>query len=87
MSELRWYNRPSAGAMVILVAFLALVLGLASCLGAEFALPAERLASWAGYVGVEGGIPNSSNMTVYVNVTPGNMNNTYLNNAAGDVSQ
>jgi len=44
-----------------------LIIGESFCFGEI--IPANRLTNWRANVGVEGGIPNSSNMTVYTTVT------------------
>lgn len=50
-----------------------------SCVTALGALiDPTRIVTWQGNVGIPGGIPNSSNMTVYVTVSSGNMNQSYL---------
>jgi len=43
-------------------------------------IPINRVTTWQGNVGVEGGIPNSSNMTVFVSLTPAS-GLTAINNA------
>ena len=46
-----------------------LLTGQTACFAAI--IPANRITTWQGIVGVEGGIPNSSNMTVYTTIPAG----------------